>query len=117
MRRRVAVVALLLAVVGGCGDAGEPASAPSGAPSSSPPAPPSLSASAADTEPPGPGDRNVIIYVGGVRRTFLLHAPPGYPGGAPIPLVIAMHYYPGSARKEPEWKMRRPRDALASRGR
>ena len=28
-------------------------------------------------------------------RTFLLHAPPGYTGDASMPLVVALHFFPG----------------------
>jgi polyhydroxybutyrate depolymerase len=85
VRQRLMVMTVLLALVAtGCGDAGRSSSAPSAAPSSAAP------------ERPGPGDHRLTIDVGGVARTYLLHAPPGYDGGAPLPLVIAMHVYPGT---------------------
>lgn len=87
VRQRLMVMALVVTLVGaGCGDGHRPASAPSGAPSPS----------AAPPERPGPGDHRLTVDVGGVARTYLLHAPPGYSGAAPLPLVIAMHVYPGS---------------------
>ena len=89
MKRQLMVMALATVLVAaGCGDGGEPASAPSGSPS------PSLSP--VPPERPGPGDHSLTIDVGGVRRTYLLHAPPGYTGSTPLPLVIAMHVYPGT---------------------
>jgi len=51
---------------------------------------------APSTPAPGPGDHRLTLDVGGVARTYLLHAPPGYPGDKPLPLVIAMHFYPGT---------------------
>jgi polyhydroxybutyrate depolymerase len=40
------------------------------------------------------------LDVDGVTRTYLLHAPPGYQAGSgtALPLVIAMHFYPGSGK-------------------
>jgi polyhydroxybutyrate depolymerase len=73
---RILVCGLLIA---GCG--AEPA------------APPSASASASQ---PSPGDHELTLEIGGKQRTFLVHAPPGYPGAGPMPLVVAMHFYPGS---------------------
>ena len=78
---RVLVLLVVCALVGtACGDAGR---SPSG-----PPVP--ASSSAAPPERPGPGDHRLTIDVGGVARTYLLHAPPGYTGDAPLPLVVAM---------------------------
>lgn len=69
------VCALLLA---GCGDQ-QPTAEPSAA-------------------APGPaaGDHRLTLDVGGKQRTVLVHAPPGYRADRPVPLVIAMHFYPGS---------------------
>lgn len=75
------VAALLLA---GCGD-GRPAAGPSAAAGSSAAAP-----------RPAAGDHRLTLDVGGKQRTVLVHAPPGHRGDRPVPLVIAMHYYPGS---------------------
>jgi polyhydroxybutyrate depolymerase len=66
-----------LLVAAGCGDQ-QPATTPSGAGSTSP-----------DVRP-------LTIDVGGVPRTYLLHEPAGNTGGSPSPLVIAMHFYPGT---------------------
>jgi polyhydroxybutyrate depolymerase len=80
LMRLVLVCAL---AVTGCDAGGGPAAAPS--------APPSPGA-----ERPGPGDHRLTIDVGGASRTYLLHAPPGYSAAAPLPLVIALHFYPGT---------------------
>ncbi|MEV6495279.1 polyhydroxybutyrate depolymerase, partial [Actinoplanes sp. NPDC051633] len=45
---------------------------------------------------PAPGDTKLTLAVGGKDRTVLVHAPPGYPGDKPVPLVVALHFYPGS---------------------
>ncbi len=45
---------------------------------------------------PAAGDHRLTLDIGGKQRTVLLHAPPGYRGDRPVPLVIAMHFYPGS---------------------
>jgi polyhydroxybutyrate depolymerase len=42
-------------------------------------------------------DHRLTLDVGGKQRAYLLHAPPGHSGDRPVPLVIAMHFYPGSA--------------------
>ena len=36
----------------------------------------------------------MALYVNGVRRTFMLHAPEGYEPGTPVPLVIGLHCRP-----------------------
>jgi polyhydroxybutyrate depolymerase len=69
--------ALLLA---GCG-AGEPAPAPSSAP---------------PAQRPAAGDHQLTLTVGGKERTYLVHAPPGYTGDEPVPLVVGLHFYPGT---------------------
>jgi poly(3-hydroxybutyrate) depolymerase len=92
MKQRLVTMALVLALVGaGCGDPDPPAAAPSAAPS-----PSSAPSWTAPPDRPRPGDHSLTIDVNGVRRTYLLHAPPGYTAGAPVPLVIAMHFYPGT---------------------
>lgn len=50
---------------------------------------------------PGPVDHRLTLDVDGVTRTSLLHTPPGYqPGsGAALPLVIALHFYPGTGER------------------
>ncbi len=74
------VCGLLLA---GCGE--QPAVAP--APSAS---------VAAQRPGPGPGDHTFTLAVGGKERTYSVHAPPGYTGDKPVPLVVGLHFYPGS---------------------
>jgi polyhydroxybutyrate depolymerase len=78
--RLVLVCGLFLSILTGCDAGREPSGATSAAPAGA----------------PAPGDHQLTIDVGGVSRAYLLHAPPGYTGDAPLPLVIAMHSYPGS---------------------
>jgi polyhydroxybutyrate depolymerase len=84
---RLALVCTLVAGGGaaGCGDGSGGTAAPSASVSASPSA-----------ERPGPGDHSLTIDVGGVSRSYLLHAPPGYAPGTALPLVIALHFYPGT---------------------
>ncbi|MBF6329876.1 polyhydroxybutyrate depolymerase [Nocardia transvalensis] len=52
------------------------------------------------TTPPGglgPDDRKVTLDWGGKQRSYVVHLPPGHDGTAALPLVVAMHYYPGDA--------------------
>jgi polyhydroxybutyrate depolymerase len=44
-----------------------------------------------------PGDHSLTISIGGASRAYLLHVPPGYQPNAALPLVIALHYRPGTA--------------------
>ncbi len=61
---------------------------------------PSAQASAqAPAPPPAPGDHRLTIEAGGKQRTFLLHAPPDYRGDRPVPLVVGLHFYPGSGEQ------------------
>jgi poly(3-hydroxybutyrate) depolymerase len=48
---------------------------------------------------PVAGDHRLTVEVGGRQRAFLLHAPPGWTGAEPVPLVVAMHFYPGSGER------------------
>lgn len=43
----------------------------------------------------------LTLDVDGVTRTYLLHAPPDYQAGSgtALPLVIAMHFYPGTGER------------------
>jgi hypothetical protein len=43
------------------------------------------------------GDHEYWMDVGGTRRRYLLHVPPTYQAGTPMPLVIAMHGGGGNA--------------------
>jgi poly(3-hydroxybutyrate) depolymerase len=75
---------LLIGTLAACaGDDGEDSG---GAPA------PSASATASS-----PGDHSLTISVGGADRTYQLHVPPGYQPNTALPLVIALHYRPGSA--------------------
>ncbi|MGC5287154.1 alpha/beta hydrolase family esterase [Micromonospora sp. DT231] len=71
----------LIVVAPACGERGRPS-----------PAPPSAS-----TETPTAGDHDLTLNHNGQERTYLLHAPPGYDPGRSPALVIALHFYPGSA--------------------
>jgi polyhydroxybutyrate depolymerase len=42
------------------------------------------------------GDHTLTLDVGGKQRSYLLHVPPGYRADKPVPLVVALHFYPGS---------------------
>ncbi|HEX6682337.1 MAG TPA: PHB depolymerase family esterase [Candidatus Limnocylindrales bacterium] len=52
---------------------------------------------AAPAESTAPGDHNLTLQWGGKDRTYRVHAPPGYDGRTPLPLVVTMHFYPGTA--------------------
>jgi poly(3-hydroxybutyrate) depolymerase len=49
--------------------------------------------------PPPAVDHELTLQVGAKQRTYLLHTPPGLPADRPVPLVIGLHFYPGSADK------------------
>jgi polyhydroxybutyrate depolymerase len=79
------VCGLLLA---GCGG-GQPQPAATTSPSEAP---------EAAAPRPGPGDHKFTLEVGGKERAFVVHAPPGYTGDKPVPLVVGLHFYPGSGQ-------------------
>jgi polyhydroxybutyrate depolymerase len=45
---------------------------------------------------PAPGDHTLRLDVGGVEREVLVHAPPAYRPGSPVPLVVVMHGRPST---------------------
>ncbi|WAZ24505.1 polyhydroxybutyrate depolymerase [Streptomyces cinnabarinus] len=47
-------------------------------------------------EVPRPGDQSVELDWKGTPRSYKVHAPPGYTPDKRLPLVIAMHPYPGT---------------------
>jgi polyhydroxybutyrate depolymerase len=49
-----------------------------------------------DASASAPSDGAHTIDVKGVSRTYLLHEPAAHTGESPLPLVIALHSYPGS---------------------
>lgn len=75
-------VGLLLGLAA-CGD-GPPAPAASGPPHAT-----------ATPVRPAPGEHALTLDHGGISRRYRLHAPPGYDGTRPVPLVIALHPFPG----------------------
>jgi poly(3-hydroxybutyrate) depolymerase len=86
-------VCVVLAGMSGCGGsdrdpgrAGPPSTAASAA---APPAP-------APAPAPAPGDHKLTLAFGGNTYQYLLHAPPAFDGTKRLPLVIAMHFYPGT---------------------
>lgn len=48
----------------------------------------------APKERPRPGDQKVTFTWDGQKRTYTVHAPPGYTPDRPLPLVITMHPFP-----------------------
>ena len=54
--------------------------------------PPSPSSAAVD---PAPGRHQLTLDHGGVTRKYRVHAPAGYDPATPVPLVIALHPFPG----------------------
>lgn len=47
-------------------------------------------------ESPRPGDQKVTLSWKGEKRVYTVHAPPGYTTSKQLPLIIAMHPYPGT---------------------
>lgn len=72
------MVVVLVLALGACDNGGVPAA----------PAP----------SPLGPGTHELALDSGGVNRTYLLHVPPGYQAGRRLPLIVALHFYPGTGR-------------------
>ncbi|MFC7530923.1 alpha/beta hydrolase family esterase [Actinoplanes sp. GCM10030250] len=48
---------------------------------------------------PAAGDHRLTLDVGGKQRTYLVHAPPGWTGDRTVPLVVGLHFYPGSGER------------------
>ncbi|MEU8901519.1 PHB depolymerase family esterase [Nocardia sp. NPDC048505] len=46
---------------------------------------------------PAPGEHTVEFEFDGKTRNYVVHAPPGYDGRTALPLVVVMHYRPGTA--------------------
>lgn len=46
---------------------------------------------------PAPGDHRLELDFEGKRRSYVVHAPPGYDGSTALPLVVAMHFRPGNS--------------------
>ena len=79
MRRTLLIFGVVGALLAGCGAQETPA-----APASAQPA---------------AGDHRLTLEVGGKERTYLLHVPPGYTREKPMPLVVGLHFYPGSGER------------------
>jgi polyhydroxybutyrate depolymerase len=47
-----------------------------------------------------PGDHLRDLPFGGLGRSFTLHVPPGYDGGAPVPLVVDLHGFTSNADQQ-----------------
>lgn len=80
------VAAGVVLLVAGC--AGDPARRPASSATTS-------SATPTTPQRPAPGDHKLSMPWDGKDRTYLLHAPPDFNPGTPIPVVIALHFYPG----------------------
>ena len=46
----------------------------------------------------GPGDHTFALEVDGLKRTYIVHVPPGNDSGTPLPLVIMLHGEGGTAK-------------------
>ncbi|MFD6463645.1 hypothetical protein ACFWFG_37280, partial [Streptomyces roseolus] len=46
---------------------------------------------------PAPGDQTVELEFGGKTRAYTVHAPPGYDGHSALPVVVVLHYRPGTS--------------------
>ncbi|MFQ6329086.1 hypothetical protein ACLMAL_23515 [Nocardia sp. CWNU-33] len=64
-----------------------------------PPTSPSGPAAPAQDDKPGSGDQRITIEFGGKIRSYVVHAPPSYEGSTALPLVVALHFYPGDAAR------------------
>jgi polyhydroxybutyrate depolymerase len=60
------------------------------------PAPATSEVSSPSAGPPGPGRYELTLDHDGTVREYRLYAPPGYDVTRQLPLVIALHAYPGS---------------------
>jgi len=47
-----------------------------------------------------PGDNNQMLMAGGVQRTYLVHAPPGYTGKTAVPVVFDFHGLSGTGAQQ-----------------
>ncbi|WP_433207615.1 alpha/beta hydrolase family esterase [Nocardia sp. CA-107356] len=64
-----------------------------------PPTSPSPPAAPTQDDKPGSGDQRIIMEFGGKTRSYVVHAPPSYDGSTALPLVVALHFYPGDAAR------------------
>lgn len=60
---------------------------------------PAADASTAPVVEPAPGEYELSMEHGGVTRSYRVHAPAGYDPATPVPLVMALHPYPGDGQE------------------
>jgi len=53
--------------------------------------------------PTKPGDHNMSLTIGGVKRDYTVHIPPGYDGSKPVPVMYFYHYFTGSGKEMAEY--------------
>ncbi|WP_378741983.1 alpha/beta hydrolase family esterase [Nocardia brasiliensis] len=90
--RDIAALASVLCVLGAtaCGGSSTPETSTTTQPSSS------LPAAIPPIENPGQ-DRTLHLEFGGKQRSYVVHTPPSYADSTSLPLVVAMHSFPGDA--------------------
>ena len=49
--------------------------------------------------PTTPGDHKLELTIGGVKRDYTMHIPPGYDGSKPMPIVYMFHYFRGNSEE------------------
>jgi polyhydroxybutyrate depolymerase len=53
--------------------------------------------------PTKPGDHDMSLTIGGVKRDYTVHIPPGYDGSKPAPVLYFYHYFTGSSQEMAEY--------------
>ncbi|MEH1124178.1 extracellular catalytic domain type 1 short-chain-length polyhydroxyalkanoate depolymerase [Micromonospora sp. CPCC 206061] len=59
---------------------------------------PSATAPTRPSFTPQAGDHELTLSSGGSERRYRVHAPAGYDGSKPVPVVIGLHFYPGDGQ-------------------
>ncbi len=94
---RGAVVVIVAMAISSCAGSPSPDGPPAtGAGGPSGPARPTPTPTP-EADRAAPGTRLQGIEWAGKQRTYVVHAPPTYSANRPLPLVIALHYFPGNA--------------------